>query len=75
MLVALRERKSQIQRKGSIFIYLITKDEAMEIRSRYPSVPITIVNKFKKAKRRRYFVEESNSIRRYLEEKRGVRFE
>lgn len=47
----------------------------MEIRSRYPSVPITIVNKFKKAKRRRYFVEESNSIRRYLEEKRGVRFE
>lgn len=47
----------------------------MDIRERYPSVYITIVNKFKKAKRRRYFVEESRNIQRYLEEKRGVRLD
>lgn len=47
----------------------------MEIRERYPSVYITIVNKLKKAKRRRYFVEESRNIQRYLEEKRGVRLD
>lgn len=47
----------------------------MEIRERYPSIYITIVNKFKKAKRRRYFVEESRNIQRYLEEKRGVRLD
>lgn len=47
----------------------------MEIRERYPSIYITTVNKFKKAKRRHYYVEESRNIQRYLEEKRGVRLD
>lgn len=46
----------------------ITKDEAMAIRERYgKDIGITIINKHKKHRRKRYCTEDTNRVRFFLE--------
>lgn len=57
--------------KGEIIILKITKEECEEIREKFPHAHIAIANRFKKACRRHYYVEELGVIKAFLTEKRG----
>lgn len=53
---------------------LITKDEAMALRTKFgDEVGITIANRHKKGGRKRYYVEETNRVFYFLERYRNKR--
>lgn len=48
----------------------VTKEEAMEIRKKFPNVHITITSK--QTSHKRYWAEETGAVKRFLSKKRGV---
>lgn len=52
---------------------LISKTEAEYIRSHFPNAYITLINRQKKSRRKKYYVEESHKVMQYLMKNRKMK--
>lgn len=64
------QKLGMMKRRIKVTVVQITKEESMEIRSKFPETHIHITSK--QTSHKRYWVEENTAVKKYLREKRGV---